>query len=560
MNPLWILPCVSVGLAAQVPVELHAPIRQVRLHPDEAWVTRVGQARLAAAGNQRLVIKDLPAGLTIEDLRVAAKGPQGTRLGDLSVASQARKVTETPEYQALKREWEGVRDHQDALEAEGEALAHEQSFLRGLQAAYDKDISARLSATLPAPGSVVELSKGLEGRMADLLTRDRRRRRELEQVREQVQRLDNELRQRSAQRSASPSQVTVELAVSRPGEVEVSLSYRTRRARWEPGYEARLSGDGRKVELVLFATVRQASGEDWTGVDLEVTNSRSSRSLILARYDGPQIVSHRDQELEAGAPRRSRKVMALPSPAQDLAAAQNLMVAPEAEAPVEAAPAEAAPVEEARGLAATWALAGAKEVPADNEPHRFRVLSREIDPELDLVAVPRLDPTVYRVARFQAPAGMPIFPGASVVHYAGTQRVGLAPLELPAPGKPLQFGFGPYRGARVSLQRLEARKEQVGAFTKESQWTLKERFSVANDTGEALAVELQDRELKSASDQVRITPTPDSTPSQEGPLPGVRAWRIKLAPKGEAAVLVGTVIRAPANGQIIGLGDLRLPD
>jgi len=40
----------------------------------------------------------------------------------------------------------------------------------------------------------------------------------------------------------------------------------------------------------------------------------------------------------------------------------------------------------------------------------------------------------------------------------------------------------------------------------------------------------------------------------------VRAWRIKLAPKGEAAVLVGTVIRAPANGQIIGLGDLRLPD
>jgi len=556
MNPLRLLPCLTVCLAAQVPVELRAPIQKVRLHPDEAWVTRAGTARLAAAGVHRLLVKDLPAGLVIEDLRVSAKGPQGTRLGDLSVAPEARKVTETAEYKALQAERDGLRDRQDALEAEGEALAQEQVFLRGLQAAYDKDLSGRMAYTLPAPGPVVELSRGLQTRLAEVLTRDRRRKRELDKVKEELQRLDAELRQRAAQRSASPSRVVVELTTTRGGEVEVELLYRTRRARWEPGYEARLVPDARKVELALFATVRQNSGEDWSGVRLEVTNSRASRSLTLARFQGAQVVTWRDQE-PAAMP-RAKSAMA-PSPLMELAAAQNLMSSrdPERE---EAPEAEAATVEEAKGLAATWVLDGAKEVPADNEPHRFRVLSREVDPEMALVAVPRLDPTVYQVARFQAPSGLPVFPGAAVVHFAGTQRVGAAPLELPAPGQPLQFGFGPYRGVRVALQRLEARKEQVGAFTKEIQWTLRERFTVANDTGDALAVELQDRELKSASDKVKITATGDGTPSQEGSAPGLRAWKVALAPRTEAAVLVGTVIRAPLGGRIVGLENLHLPE
>ncbi|MGJ8868640.1 hypothetical protein, partial [Salmonella enterica] len=76
-------------------------------------------------------------------------------------------------------------------------------------------------------------------------------------------------------------------------------------------------------------------------------------------------------------------------------------------------------------------------------------------PELALVTVPRLDPSVHRVARFPVPEGIPLFPGAPVVHYAGTQRVGAAALSLPQPGSPLQLGFGPFRGIRVALKRLE---------------------------------------------------------------------------------------------------------
>ena len=549
-----LLPILSCCLQAATPLALQAPIAKVRLHPDEAWVTRVGRIHVNAGGDHLLQLRELPPGLAMEDVRVSAKGPQGTRLGDLSVGAELRKVTETPEYQALKKDRERLQDQLDAREAEGESLAHEQTFLKKLQATYDQELSGRLPFTLPQPAAVVELSKGLQARLAENLTRDRKRLHELAKLKEEADRLDRELRKRAAESSASPSQATVEVSTPKAGDLEVSFTYRTRKARWEPGYEARLASDRASVELVLFASVRQYSGEDWSGVQLEVTNARASRSLALAAFSGPQTLGYSDA-LPAPPPSRGR-LLAAPA----AVAAKQAIPQSSYSYFGDAATTEARPIEEANGLAATWALEGDKEVPADNEAHRFRVLSRELDATLVLVTVPRLDPTVYRLARFPVPSGLPLFPGAPVVHFAGTQRVGLAGLELPPPGQPLQLGFGPYRGVRAALQRLDMKKEQVGAFTKESQWTLKERFELTNDGDTAVAVELQDRELRSASDQVKITLLPESTPSQEGPKPGVRSWNLHLAPKGEGSVLLATQIRSPLTGYVTGLGNLNLPE
>jgi uncharacterized protein (TIGR02231 family) len=292
MRHAFILPALCLTLAAADPIPLTAPIQKVRLHPDEAWVTRVGRTHVTGPGVHRLVIKDLPQGLELNDVRVSAKGPQDTRLGDLNVGSEAQKVTESPEYQSLKKEVEKRRDRVDALEAEGEALAQEQLFLKGLQASYDKELSGRMAYTLPDAAGVVKLSKGIQERLGEIFTRDRRRRRDLAEAKEEASRAEQELQQRAAERSASPGRAQIEVNTARSGDVEVELTYRTRQARWEPAYEARLSADGKKVELVLFASVRQDSGEDWSGVQLEVTNARASRSLTLASYKGPQVLSY----------------------------------------------------------------------------------------------------------------------------------------------------------------------------------------------------------------------------------------------------------------------------
>lgn len=222
----------------------------------------------------------------------------------------------------------------------------------------------------------------------------------------------------------------------------------------------------------------------------------------------------------------------------------------------EEAPAQT--LEEAQGLATTFILDGTKEVPADGEPHRFKVVAKDLAPDLHLLASPRLDATVYQVARFATPSGIPLFPGAAIVQYAGTARLGQTHLVMPTPGQPFELGFGPYRGLRVSYTRIDTKKEQVGTFTKERQWTLKEKFEVANDTAEPVELELQDRILKSTVEALKIAATPDTTPGEERS-PGVRTWTLKLPPKEGATVFLGTIIKAPLEGVLTGLEALRLP-
>lgn len=552
---VMLLPAVCAILVAQEPRPLEAPIRKVRLHPDEAWVTRVGRLKLNAPGTHRLRLSDLPTGLVLDDVRVAAKGPEGTRMGDVSLASEPRNLNETPEWKALEKEAEALQEKLDALGADRAALAQEATFLKNLQASYDKDLSGRLPFTPPNPTALVELSKGLHSRLGEVLTKDKRLERESTKLREAQARLQAEMRKRESERRQSPSRATVEITTTKPGELEVEFSYRTRQARWTPAYEARLSTDGKKLDLVLYAAVAQQSGEDWEGVSLEVSNARASRSMERAQYMGATVAGWHVPPL----PMQDASMVRSKSATQAAGTVVEVVAAP---APLQNAyipETSSNAIEEAHGLASTFLLDGKKDIPSDNEPHRFNVLSKALQPDLHCVAVPRLDPTVFQVARFPVPEGIPLFPDAPVAHFAGTARLGQAKLAMPATGQPFELSFGPFRGLRVSYQHIEAKKELVGAFTKERQWTLREKLEATNDTAEFVEVELQDRILKSEVEQVKVSSTPDSTPGEER-RPGVRSWVLKLSPKDSGTVTMGSVIRAPQHGIVVGLDDLNLPE
>jgi len=557
------------SLPAQAPVGVTAPIQRVRLHPDEAWVTRVGKARIQAPGVHRFVVSDLPRGLGIQDIRVGAKGPLGTKLGDISIGAEARKVTESPDYAALKKERGAMQDSIDALEADAEALKQEAKFLNEFRAVYDKDVSAKLVSGSPSGATVAEMSASLSARLAAVLTKARRQKRELTELGEEIGRLDAKMRQMASMRSASPSRAVVEIAAQHPGDVEIELSYRTRQARWTPAYEARLSADDRGLELALFASVVQMSGEDWANAKLEITNAKASRSLAVPTLPGPQMITWTEISPRIKYAHASDSDMeAMASPMAWEGRAQNMYVQGDGAGRLDlglgmddAEPLEALPVEEIKGLSTTWSLEGAKDVPSDGEPHRFRVISTELEPTLALTAVPRMDPTVYRVARFPVPSGIPLFPNAPVVHFAGTQRIGESPLQVPAAGRPMQLGFGPYRGVRVALGRLDAKKENVGAFTKETQWTLVERFEVSNDLGERVTVEIQDRELRAGNDRVKVSFQPGRPPADGTQTPGVLCWRFDLQPKATINMPFTYQVRVPQGaGLTSGLEDLDLPE
>ena len=555
MRALLLLSCLTLTLAAQDAVPIQAFIAGVKLYPDEAWVTRLGRARVNEGGTHRLQIADLPAGLTLDDVQVSAKGPTGSRLGDVTVSQDTRTISETPEWKKLQADRETLQDKADGLQSQSDSVRQEVAFLEDIRTAQGKDLGARMTTAAPNLGPVVAFGQGLQTRLAQLMLQDRKLKRDLAKVTEEQKRLDAERDRLSGQNRVAPSKVMVELTTPGAGSVEVQLSYRTRKARWAPAYEARLSEDPKTLDLTLFAAVTQKSGEDWTGVRLEISNAKPSQSLDMPSYDGPQEVgwmmpmpppppapepASTAMVVAGGSSRENQYVLNGLDKADFRTGSQGVQLAN-------------ASVQEASGLSLTLRLDGPKDVPSDGDPHRFKLMDQTVKPILALVTTPRLDATVFQVARFQTPGTLPIFPGAPLVEFAGTQRLGQSPLAQPAAGQPYQLGFGPYRGLRVSFRRVDHKLETVGAFSKERQWALRDRMELTSEISSPVDIEVQDRILKSTVETVKITDLPDTTPGAKESTPGVRMWIVHLDPGQTTGITVATQVRAPLSGILTGL-------
>lgn len=555
----WLLmPCFTLTLAAQDAVPVQAPITSVKLYPDEAWVTRLGRTRLDGGGTHQLVISGLPAGLSLDDVQVSVKGPAGSRLGDVSVSQDTRAVDETPEWKHLQADREALQDRVDGLQSQSDAVRQEIAFLEGIQAAQGKEIGAKLTTTAPNLGPIVAFGQGLQSRLAQLMLQDRKLKRDLDKAAKDQKRLDAEQARLSGQDRVAPAKVAVEVTTPGAGSVEVQLSTRTRKARWTPVYEARLSDDRTKLELSLFASVAQKSGEDWRGVRMEISSAKPSQSLDTPQFDGAQTLNWNPPMPPSPPPPPP------PPSEQGLAISMDqIQTAPKGRdysslaffAPgVDSVGFGNAQLQESNGLTLALRLDGLKDVPSDGDAHRFKLMDQAVTPTLALVAAPRLDTTVYQVARFQAPGTLPIFPGAMLVQYLGGQRLGQAPLSAPPAGQPYQLGFGPYRGLRVTFRAVDHKQETVGAFSKEHQWTLRDRLELTSEITDPVEVEVQDRRLKSAIASVKVTDLPDTTPGAKETVPGVWTWTVRVEPGQTAGVTVAEQVRGPLDGFITGLG------
>ncbi len=594
MRACLLVPALVATLAAGEPLALTAPIRSVRVHPDEAWVTRVGNLTLTAAGTFKVKLGQLPGGLVLDDLRIQAKGPGGARLGEILVGPDRHVAPETVESKALLGRLETLHGRKSELEAQQEANQKAAAFLEG----FMNQQRSGDGKALPTGSALIELTRGLESRLSELSAQAQARGRELEKIRKEMAALEADWQKLRGKldTNPNPSAAMVELDTDQPGEVELEVSYRTRQARWKPSYEARLSSDGKRLELLLFAAVTQASGESWDRVRMELSNSTPSRVQEMPRFmqvaslgwKAPlvtfpggnmagatvEVIGQRPATLDSTTTLMSATLSSIPVRSSGTYQPPSLKPVPVLEY-------AASTLEEASGLAKTWLLDGSRDVPSDGDAHRFRVAVQELPPTLHVVVAPRLDPTAYQVVRFPAPTKVPLFPGAPILRFVGSQRMGQGDFALPQAGQPFELNYGPYQGLRASFQRMSEKRpfkmsKIVGVLTKtggvtktetreeittvnpDRVWQLDERISLANDTDAPITVEVQDRVVRSVHESVRLEPTGTTTPGAILKSPLVQAWTVRLAPKGETTVDMSLVIKAPKEGELTGLRELGL--
>ena len=419
-------------------------IASVTVLEDRAVITRKGS--VALAGNQQRIVIDRVAPVLADktltatctngrvlDVRceryvapwrepdganpLGVDHTQSTSAPDRATALREQRMQLETKLAAARTRAQVARGESDALTQLLEAALH--------------DLAAAAARGATTPTAAAEL--------ADLDTRDvaARARRvdaelEVEDLARALDRLDQRLRAAETEAGEQAARLIIDVLVAAPGAAALTVSYVVPGAAWRPFHRAQLARDTGKLDFTTTACVWQATGEDWTDVDLHCSLERPSLGvepptlavdeLRTRRKPESVIVEARDQEIQTTG-QGATEVLGIDD-----------------------------------GGLGTRLSAGKVTVRGDGAPHRVPIGSFSANAQVTLIAIPLRSPYVHVRARFINTSAAPILAGpVDLIMASG--YVGRGEIGFVSPGEKAYLGFGPDSDLRIHRTETRERDE-----------------------------------------------------------------------------------------------------
>jgi uncharacterized protein (TIGR02231 family) len=513
-----------------------ATIVAVTVYPGQARITRRGSVALDA-GPQRVLLGGLPLGLRPDSVRVNGRGP-ATVLG-VDVVAEHHPRSPDVAVEELEKQRDSLQDRMVALNDDEAVIAAREELIGSLSRRSGATFAKTIAADAAQVSRVAAVSDALAEQLGAVLAN----RRELGERRRELQRELDEANRRLADRMAQqiPDRraVAVELELADgDGTVELELSYLVDDARWESRYDVRLRGES--LTLTWFGLITQYSGEDWPECELRLSTARPTSAVRVPELDPWYLERARAAPTMLAARGFAGAAdMAVPAPAQAMAAAPELAVAT---ASVEQGVA-AAVYQPARRIA----------VPSDGSPHRTTIMVDELPARLDHVTVPLRGPEAYLRATATNSSEHTLRPGPAAIFH-DTEYVGTTGLEPWAPGEEVELALGIDDRVRVEreLVRRAAGKAMLGG-TRRHEAAYK--ITVGNYGPRTASLTVIDQIPVSRDEaivvrEVRIEPKP----AEQTDL-GEITWKLSLAPNETAELTIAFRVDAAKDITLHGWRD-----
>ena len=341
-------------------------IDAVTVFPRGAEVTREVIFALPA-GENRLIVNDLPGQIDASSVRVEASSAAGLTIGSVDVRSEAVKSNES---ETRRNE---IEANIAALEAENRKLDRridDQNFQKDFLEALGRGaIEPRRATVSPSAQRADAASRS---RREPSFRHDRCGDGGAEPAGKDRQGAGG-IAARGAALPGQPvyrSLVTIALRADAAGEASFTLRYGIANAGWRPVYDARLdtgtSDRAPGLDLVSRAEVSQRSGEPWANVALTLSTARIT-GATQAPVLPPEPLSPRPPMAERQAGSVMRQAVPTAPMLNELAKAKDM--AREAEAQVETA-----------GFEALYKIAGRQSIGNAGEAKGVRIASLTMPP------------------------------------------------------------------------------------------------------------------------------------------------------------------------------------
>lgn len=521
-----------------------------------AEVTRLAKVKLDK-GEHTIIISDVPAGAVPGSIRV-----EGKATGKLEISSvdTSRKLLQRAESQAadakrktLEDQIEQLNDQKTILQSEAQAAATQKKLIENL-AELPKNSQSGAAAGIPAANdwpkilALIPQAQNDAGKLAlDARQKIRTIEHNIADLRAQLASL--------APPKTEQTEVRIYVFAQTPVDADFAIRYQVPEAHWAPIYDARLltgtKTEPPKLTLARRAAIVQTSGEDWTGVALELSTARPSEGASAPALD-TQFVDYEEPPKPVAAAPSAAPVQEFTKRKSALAdrTEDNLMgvaSAPET-APVDEAVAhlDSAPFE------ATFDVPGRTTVPGNGSVKRVLLATEDIDPVLSSRSVPKFDSNAYLYAKIKIAKGSPLLPGLVYLFRDGT-FVGTGDMPLLPPGEEHDLGFGVDDQVKVKHVVLEEKRGESGLISTSHVDSHNFRVNVKNLHERPIQVTILDRIPVSQNDEIKVEYTGRATPTTQNvdDKRGVISFDAKLDPDEEKILEYGYRITWPASKSIV---------
>lgn len=512
-------------------IEAPSQVAAVTLYPWGASVERQVTLDLPA-GRQEVLIPDLPADTFAETLRVSA--PAGVTIGAVNLLTgRLPPVDDTPSP-AVQAAEDEVERLEIALQARDAAIAairlkataaQEQiGVLRGLGRAESATAEEARALSRMVGEEALAALQAAHAAEQEALAAERARK-------DDVTALEKAQAALAALTTGATDHAALALVVdSAGGPAVIGVTTFTENAGWMPAYDLRLATDPAALTLDRAVLVRQASGEDWSDVNLTLSTARpADQSRPGSLY--PDLRQIGDEE----------KAERMASDAVGLVA-------------MEAAPAPVvadAMAVEMMGATVTYTYPAPVTLRDGVEDLRLALDRLDLTPEVYAMAVPRRDDTAFVMAEFTNTSAEPFLPGMAMLYLDGA-LVGGEQLDLLAAGDTTEVGFGPIDGMRVTRIVPERVEGDRGVITKSTELTEVAVLAVENLTPRDWPLRVLDQVPYSEQEDLEITYSADP-PETDRDMDGQRGfleWRMDLKAGEKAEIRLEQTLRWP-EGQVL---------
>lgn len=568
MKPLLLVPLFVLSssiLLRATPAE--SRITAATVYADRAVVTRLATVELPA-GEHAIAFERLPAGLLDQSLQASGRGTAGANILDVNAQTAYVDFTPNARVQELEEQLRGLQKQQRTLDDRAQILNDQREFVKRMLAASTGTIIYPLGADATRGGTAARptldewqklytYSEETFGKIAtELLSLDSQRE-DLKAKQAAVEQQLNELRGASGK---SFKTVTVRVAVTTPGRLDLTLKYAVPGASWAPSYDARLHVADRAVELAYFGLVRNATGEDWTDIALTLSTARPSLGGSAPELRPWTVDVTRPVSLAISMPKLERREMA-----KVAGAVQSFNQA--AAAPVPAEPEEdkdagfLAAAVEAGATSATFKVPVAVTLPSNNTVQKVSIASARLAANLQYQATPKVMETAFLSAYANNTTDYPFLAGAMNTFLDDT-FVAASWLKTVMPGEKFELQLGADEGIAIKRKLVNRFTENTGLTNKGRRITYELLVTITNNKKTAERVVFKEPLPVSRNEKIEVallTPAEGDVGTKEKPKDVTReedgklVWRLDFKPAEKREIPLKFSVEFPGGLNVSGL-------